>query len=72
MTKPKQTQPPDETPEPDFRTELQALLDRSGLVPVIVAVGKRSGAQVPIVDFLPDTHDVTVVFVRKQDANTTG
>lgn len=41
--------------------ELDAWLQARGLVPMVVARGKRTGALSSIDDFMPDTHAATFI-----------
>ncbi len=55
---------PQPTPPPtleQYAAELSAWCNERGLVPVVVARGKRSGAAVPIADFLPESHEAHII-----------
>ena len=46
--------------------DLEQWLKARNLAITVVAVGKRTGATMPIVDFMPDTHDATFALTQVQ------
>lgn len=56
----------DEQAFEQLHRELDAWLAERGVTAVIMARGRRSGQLSPLVDFLPDTHDATIVLVPRQ------
>jgi len=51
----------------EHMADLQQWLRERGLIPVVVAVGKRSHAASPIADFMPDTH-VAIFTLQKENS----
>lgn len=59
--------PPTKTLE-QHQADLNQWLQERGLVPMVVAVGKRTGAPSAIADFMPPTHDAQFILLEKHDA----
>ena len=57
-----------ETPEKTLEqhtADLKRWFEDRGVMPIVVAQGKRSGALSPIADFQPDTHVFTFILAEK-------
>lgn len=46
--------------------DLEAWLKARNLTIVVIAVGKRTGATMPIADFMPDTHNASFALAQVQ------